>query len=62
MHTRIISEVQLPIWAVDLDVLEEHYTTLDGHAFNIVNDGGNVRIFDGQIGKEIPMDQLGGYI
>ena len=35
---------------------------LDGHAFNIVNDGGNVRIFDGQRGKEIPMDQMGGYI
>lgn len=36
--------------------------TGDGHAFNIVNDGGNVRIFDGQAGSEIPMSQLSGWI
>lgn len=35
---------------------------MDGHAFNVVNDSGTVRIFDGQLGEEITRDQLSGYL
>ena len=33
-----------------------------GHAFNIVNDGGTVRILDGQAGREIPINEWGDYL
>jgi hypothetical protein len=33
----------------------------NGHAFNIANIDGSVKVFDGQLGREIPLDQLTGY-
>nr|HMU04372.1 RHS repeat-associated core domain-containing protein [Saprospiraceae bacterium] len=33
-----------------------------GHAFNIVNDGGTVRILDGQIGREVPINEWSDYL